>query len=224
MVWQALNKIGNLPYSRSAAGKSGRFGTGHGEPMRRFLLPIACIAGLVAFFTLLPVFDPPLPHGISITKSQALTIANKAARELGIDIDASYAIAVWSTEPSIEKELAKDLELRRLAASDPVVGPRIGYWQVIYHRPGQAKFPAFGWAAVDRNGKVIGARRTPRNEEVAPAASPEVLRQRADEFTRSRVLVGAPNPVFESDRPNVLSWPWAMRRPCPWSQPRCRWG
>lgn len=172
--------------------------------MRRFLLPVACIAGLVAFFTLLPVFDPPQPHGISITKARALEIANGAARELGIDVDRSYPVAVWSTEPSLEQELSKDPELRRLANSHPVVAPRIGYWQVIYHRPGQAKFPAFGWAAVDRHGNVIGARRTPRNEETATAASPETLRQRADEFIRSRVLVGAPSPVFESDRPNVL--------------------
>ena len=172
--------------------------------MRRILLPVACIAGLVAFFALLPIFDPPQPHGISITQSRALEIAGSAAREFGIETDRAYSIAVWRQEPNLEKQFSSDPELRRLANSDPVVSARIGFWQVLYHRPGQPKVPAFGWVAVDRHGNVIGARRTPRNEEVAPTASAEALRQRADEFIRSRVLIGAPNPIFESDRPNVL--------------------
>ncbi|MFA6956944.1 MAG: PP2C family protein-serine/threonine phosphatase [Thermoanaerobaculia bacterium] len=172
--------------------------------MKRFLLPIACIAGLVAIYVLLPLFDPPLPRGISVTKAEAGVAADKAAREFGIDVDKAYRILVWQAATNLEGQFKADPELRRKADADPVVGPRFGNWFAIYHRKGQPKFPAYGWVALDRHGRVMGIRRTPGNEEAAPAASAEALRVRADEFVRSRALIGAPDPVFESDRPNVL--------------------
>jgi len=172
--------------------------------MKRFLLPIACVAGLVAIYVLLPIFDPPLPRGMSVTKAEAGVAADKAAREFGIEVDKAYRILVWQTETNLESQFKADPELRRKADVDPVVGPRFGNWFAIYHRNGQPKFPAYGWVALDRHGRVMGIRRTPGNEEAAPAASAETLRARADELVRSRALIGAPDPVFESDRPNVL--------------------
>lgn len=169
--------------------------------MKRLAVLLACIAGIAGLAMLLPYFDPPQPDGISITRGQARAIADRQARELGIDVDKAWPVTVWEDSPLLAEELNPRPELREQAMAHPVVGPRIGYFATTYFRPGLEKRPEFGNVYVGRDGTVLGARRRARAETEGAKPEAEALRPMADQFVRSRQIPGAPNPVFEEARP-----------------------
>ncbi len=171
--------------------------------MKKLLLPLASLVGIIAFFALLPMFDPPQPRGTSITRADARRIADAAARGVGIEVDQAWTVVTWRAEPTLNEQFSSNPELRRRADLDPVVGPRLASFQAIYYRRDQPKVPLYGFVEVSRDGRVLSARRIARPEVAANAADPSELRRRADEFIATHQLPGAPNPVFESDRPTV---------------------
>ena len=172
--------------------------------MKRFIAPIACVAGLAALFFLLPLFDAPQPRGVRITRAQALEIADREARRLGVDLDETWGSVSWENHGLLEAEFKGKPELRRQAALDPVVGPRMVAYHVIYFYKGKPKFPnAFDVYVDPRTGAVIGARRRVANEDAAPAMTDAEARRIADQFLAGRTLPGVRNPQFEDIRPTV---------------------
>src|SRR5581483_9166767 len=114
----------------------------------------------------------------------------------------------------LRKQLEPDRELRRRAADDPVVGPRLGYYHAIYYRRGLEKYPEYGYVEVDpKTGDILSARRRLRNETAGAKPTWQQLKPSADAFVRSRTFRGAPNPVFESARPTeyLSRTDWSFR-------------
>lgn len=169
------------------------------------LLPIALfVAGLAAIAALMPRFNGAQPAGARITRSQAVKIADEAARKLGIPVDKTQSDLTWDGSPHLEKELANDPARRRRAWRDPAIGPRLGGYRRAYYRPGVEKFQPWGDVVVDaETGDVLMARRRLRSEEPGASLTEAQLRPKADAFVSSRVLRGAPSPKFESARPTV---------------------
>ncbi|MHB0970616.1 MAG: PP2C family protein-serine/threonine phosphatase [Thermoanaerobaculia bacterium] len=173
--------------------------------MSRYALAlISGLAGLAALALLLPLFDAPQPRGLRITPHDARVIADPVAKSLGIPVDESWPLVTWENSMLLEEELAKNSSLRRRAAADPVAGPRVGGYRVTYFRRGASKFPEHGFIIVDPSGEVTSARRMARAEDRGAAPLPESVRARADAFVRSRTFPGAPDPGFDSIRPDVL--------------------
>ena len=100
--------------------------------MKRFLPLIGCVLGLVALLLLLPVFDPPQPRNVRITRDQAQKLADAEARKLGVKIDDTWSVVTWENHILLESEFKGKPELRRRASSDPIVGPRMVAYQVVY--------------------------------------------------------------------------------------------
>ena len=173
--------------------------------MRRRDVLLAGALGLAAFLALLPRFDAPLPRGLRVTRAEAKRIADREARRVGIDVDAAWPTIVWEDSPLLEKELRNDPSLRRALDADPVVGPRLAGYRVVYFRRGLEKFPEHGYVVVGRDGSVLGARRKARSEEAGARPQPEAIRAEADRFIAARSFAGAPAPVFDSVRPTVLA-------------------
>ncbi len=173
-------------------------------PLRRWAFPAAGLLGLALYAALLPYYTAAQPRGLSITRGDARRIADVEARTLGVPLDRSWAIVTWEDSDILETELRKSAEGRRAAAADPVVGPRLGGYKVTYYRLGLEKFPPAGEVVVGGDGMVLWALRRFRNEEPGASPAPDSLRARADAFAASRAFPGAPNPVFEEVRPNVL--------------------
>ncbi len=169
--------------------------------MKRLSLFVACVLGIAGLVVLLPMFDPPQPHGLSISRNQAKEIANRQARAIGIDVDKAWAVTVWENSPLLEIELNPRPDLRKPAMEDPVVGPRLGYFATTYFRPGLEKRPEFGNVYVAKDGTILGSRRRARTEETGARPDEEALRPLADRFVQSRQFPGAPDPVFEEARP-----------------------
>jgi Stage II sporulation protein E (SpoIIE) len=173
--------------------------------MKRLLTLIACAAGVAALLFLLPLFDPQQPRGVRITRADARAIADRAARNLGIDVDKTWSAVSWENHNLLENELKTNPELRRKAGLDPIVGPRMLAYRIVYFYDGKPKFPQAADVYVDpRTGEVIGARRRVQNEDPAPAATDEEVRRAADRFVSSRRLPGVANPQFDSLRPTVF--------------------
>lgn len=172
--------------------------------IKRYGILLAGLAGLVGFFLLLPLYDAVLPRELSITRDQARKIADIEARKLGIEIDRSWVLTTWEAAPHLERELRHDRALRKRAASDPVIGPRLGGFKTTYFRKGLEKFPEYGYVVVGPDGKVYGARRRHRMETAGANPTADQLRPRAEEFLKSREFPGAPDPQFEDVRPNKL--------------------
>ena len=182
--------------------------------MKRYAPYLFCAAGLLALAVLLPYFNAAQRRGIRITPGEARTIANAAAQQVQIPVDRAWSVRSWEESSRLRKQLEPDLELRRRAAADPVVGPRLGFYHLIYYRRGLEKFPEYGYVTVDPvTGDVLGARRRLRNEAVGAKVSWQQLKPRADAFVRSRTFRGAPSPEFESARPTeyLARTDWTFR-------------
>ncbi len=172
--------------------------------VRRWALPLAGLLGLALYAALLPFYSAAQPRGLSITRSDARRIADVEAERLGVPLERSWAVVTWEDSDILEREFRGSAERRRNALSDPVVGPRLGGYKVTYFRLGLEKAPSAGDVLVGVDGKVLWALRRFRTEEPGASPAPEALRARADAFVASREFPGAPDPVFEDVRPNVL--------------------
>jgi hypothetical protein len=172
--------------------------------MKRYWIILACLAGVAAFLLLLPLYDARMPRGLSTTRAEARKVADVEARKLGIEVDKAWVVTTWEGAPHIELQFRDDPALRKRATQDPVVGPRLGGFRTTYFRPGQEKFPEFGFVVVGVDGKVLAARRRSRIEVAGANPKAADLEKAAHAFVASRSFPGAPNPKFEDARPNVL--------------------
>jgi hypothetical protein len=170
---------------------------------RRWVFAGAGIAGLVLFALLLPLFDAPMPRGLSATRADARRVADAAAKELGIDVANSWSIITWEPAIILERVYEDKPDLRRKADADPVIGPRLNVYRVTYFHKRFEKNPPMGFILVGKDGKVVGARRMARPEESGASPVKEQLQAQAEAFVRSRSFPGAPNPQFEEVRPTV---------------------
>jgi len=173
--------------------------------MKKVLPYLACVLGVIVLIILIPRFNDAQPHGIRLTRSDAVPIADAEARQLGIPVDRSWAVLSWANSSLLDKELGPKPELRRRAVNDPVIGPRLGGYKRMYYRRGLEKNTPYGYVVVDqRTGAVLMARTWARAEETGAHLTEAQLRPRADAFVHSRDLPGAPSPQFEDARPNVM--------------------
>ncbi|HEV7573877.1 MAG TPA: PP2C family protein-serine/threonine phosphatase [Thermoanaerobaculia bacterium] len=173
--------------------------------MKKVLPYLACVVGIVVLVVLMPRFNAAQPQGIRLTRSDAVPIADAAARQLGIPVDRSWTVLSWANSTLLDKELEPKPELRRRAADDPVIGPRLGGYKRVYYRRGLEKSVPYGYVVVDqRSGAVIMARRMSRAEETGARLTEAQLRVKADAFVHSREFPGAPSPQFEDTRPSVM--------------------
>ncbi|HEY2322400.1 MAG TPA: SpoIIE family protein phosphatase [Thermoanaerobaculia bacterium] len=171
--------------------------------MKRYAPYLFCAAGLLALFVLMPYFNAAQPHGVRITRAEALHIADAEAKRLGIPVEKAWSNLTWAGSPLLEKELDKDPEKRRLAGDDPAIGPRLGGYHASYYRRGQEKFTPYGYVYVSGSGELLAARKYVRPEKPGANATEAQLRPRAEAFVHSRPFPGAPSPQFESARPTV---------------------
>ena len=153
---------------------------------------------------MLPRFEAAQPRGLAVTRPMAVTIAEAEARRLGIPVEKAFRVETWEANPLLEQELSGDPAVRRQVETDPVVGPRLAGYRVTWFRPGLEKFPEFGYVVVGADGTILGARVRARAEETGARPAESVVREAADRFVASRAFAGAPKPVFDSARPNVL--------------------
>lgn len=184
--------------------------------MKRLTPILALAAGIVALVLLIPRFNAVQPQ-VEITRGEAKRIADEAARELGIPVDRAWDNVTWVNAPHLDREMENDPERYRRAADDPVIGPRLGGYRVTYYRRGLEKNPPHGLVDVSGEGEILAARKSERMETPGAHRTEAQLRPLADAFIRSRVLPGAPSPVFESARPNVVrartDWTFRYRVP-----------
>ena len=185
--------------------------------MKRLVPYLAAAAGVIALLLLLPVYRSAQPKGIQITRGDAREIADRAAREVGIPVDRAWATLVWWPSPILNKELRNHPQQEK-SWDDPVLGPRLDAYRITYYHVGKDKYPPQGHVHVDgRTGRVVAARLRLRPEDTGKNATEAQLRSRADAFVKSHVFPGAPSPVFESARPNVLrgrtDWVFRYRVP-----------
>jgi hypothetical protein len=182
--------------------------------MKRFVPFALSVAGLIALFALMPLFNAAQPRGVKVTRAQALEIANRAARGVGIPVDRAWPNITWTHSALLEKELQNDSDRRRRASDDPVIGPRLGAYRVIYYRRGSDKSTWYGLVEVSgRTGDVLSARIRRNAEDKGATATEAELRPRADAFVASRIFPGAPSPKYEQARPMVLRnrTDWTLR-------------
>jgi hypothetical protein len=173
--------------------------------MKKVLPYLACVLGIGVLVVLMPRFNAAQPQGIRLTRSDAVPIADAQARQLGIPVDRSWSVLSWTTSTLLDKELGPKPDLRRRAADDPVIGPRLGGYRRNYYRRGLEKSVPYGYVVVDRRtGAVLMARRISRAEETGARLTEAQLRPKADAFVHSREFPGAPSPQFEDARPNVM--------------------
>jgi hypothetical protein len=165
---------------------------------------VAGLVGLAVYAALLPYYSAAQPRGLSITRGDARRIADAEMGRLGVPLERTWAVVTWEDSAILERELRGDAGRRRAAVDDPVVGPRLGGYKVTYFRLGLEKSPSAGEVVVNGDGRILWALRRFRTEDLGASPSPEALRARADAFVASRAFPGAPHPVFEEVRPNVL--------------------
>src|SRR5438874_1318320 len=171
--------------------------------MKRLAPYLAFVVGIAVTLLLLRPFNAAQPRGIRLTRSEAGPLADTGARKLGIPVERAWSTLSWQESPRLKKQLEPNLELRRRAADDPVIGPRLGFYHMTYYRSGLEKYPEYGYLTVDAStGEVLSARLRLRNETVGAKLPWQQLRPRADAFVRSRTFRGAPSPQFESARPS----------------------
>ncbi len=171
--------------------------------MKRFLPLLACLLGLAALFALLPVFDPPQPRGARITRGEARAIADREMQKLGVDLAKVWGVTTWESHDLLENEFKGKAELRRKAGLDPIVGPRMVSYHVIYFYNGKSKNNASDVYVDPRTGAVIGARVRVQNEDAAPPMTDAEARQAADRFLATHQLPSVARPQFEDIRPTV---------------------
>lgn len=173
--------------------------------MKKVLPYLACVLGIVGLVLLMPRFNGAQPRGIRLTRADAAPIADAEARQIGIPVDQSWTVLSWANSSILDNELEPNPELRRRAADDPVIGPRLGGYKRVYYRRGLEKSIPYGYVVVDqRTGAVLMARRQLRAEETGAHLTEAQLRPQADAFVHSRNFPGAPSPQFEVARPDVM--------------------
>jgi len=173
--------------------------------MKRFAPLLACVAGLAALFALLPLFDPPQPRDVRFSRAQAHAIADREARNLGVKVEDTWSVITWENHILLEAEFKGKPDLRRRVGSDPIVGPRMVAYQIVYFYNGKSKNPSAADVFIDpRNGAVIGARRRVPNEEAAPPLTDAAARTAADQFLATHKIPGVARPQFEDIRPTVF--------------------
>jgi hypothetical protein len=173
--------------------------------MKKVLPYLACVLGIVALVLLMPRFNAAQPQGIRLTRSDAVPIADAAARQLGIPVERAWSVLSWTNSALLDKELEPKPELRRRAVADPVIGPRLGGYRRNYYRRGLEKTVPYGYVIVDqRSGAVLMARRMARAEETGARLTESQVKPKADAFVNSREFPGAPSPQYEDARPNVM--------------------
>jgi len=184
--------------------------------MKRFAPYLAFVGGIIALVFLLPRYDVVQP-AVELTRAEAETIAAEEGRRLGIPVDRAWSSTSWVGSPHLEREFQDDTERRGRANEDPVIGPRMGGYRVTYYRRGSEKFLPYGHVYVNGGGEILAARRRERPETPGANATEAQLRPQADAFVRSRTFPGAPSPVFESARPQVVrnrtDWTFRYRVP-----------
>jgi hypothetical protein len=172
--------------------------------MKRFVPLLIGIAGIAVLIALLRVYEPYQPQDIQVTRDQAMAIADRAAAGVGIDVSKSWRTVTWETADILDGEYKNDPALRRRANHDPIVGPRLGTYRVVYFHKGLEKQPNYGDVLVSGStGDVLGARRRARNETVGANASEEQIRAAADRIVATTKFPGIANPSFDSIRPTV---------------------
>jgi len=173
--------------------------------MKKVLPYLAFALGIVVLVVLMPRFNGSQPQGIRLTRADAVSIADAEARQIGIPVDRAWAVLSWANSSLLDKELDPKPDLRRRAADDPVIGPRLGGYKRVYYRRGLEKSTPYGYVVVDqRTGAVLMARRQSRAEQPGAHLTEAQLRPQADAFVHSRNFPGAPSPQFEDARPNVM--------------------
>src|SRR5260370_3676170 len=126
-------------------------------------------AGIVRLVLLIPLFNDAQQQGIRLTRSDAVLIADAEARSLGIPVDRSWTVLSWANSTLLDKELEPHPELRRRAADDPVIGPRLGGYKRVYYRRGLEKSSPYGYVVVDHPTRAtLMARRPRRGAEARP--------------------------------------------------------
>jgi serine phosphatase RsbU (regulator of sigma subunit) len=170
--------------------------------MKRFIPLVALAGGIAALLLLIPRFNAAQP-GVQITRGEARAIADREATALGIPVESSWPTMIWIGSGLLDDELKSDPDRRRAAATDPVIGPRLGGYRVIYHRRGLEKYIPYGHVYIGGNGEILAARLRQRPETAGANPTEAELRGRADAFLHSRHFPGAPAPQFESARPSV---------------------
>ncbi len=171
--------------------------------MKKFVPWLLAIAGAAVILAVLPLYQAGQPRGISVTRPVARTIADKAARDVGIPVDESWSTIIWAPSPFLNKEL-RNHPRRDAAWEDPIIGPRMRTYRITYYPKGDVKYPQLGyvWIGGER-GSIVSARRLLRPEDVGKTMTEAQLRPKADAFINSRPFRAAPSPVFESARPTV---------------------
>ncbi len=186
--------------------------------MKKFAPFAICALGIVLLMILIPRFNTSQPQGIRLTRGEASAIADREAEKMGIPIDGAFTTLTWAGSGPLDQELDKKPELRRRAAQDAVIGPRLGGYRKTYYRNGLEKFPPHGHVVVSvTTGEVVMQRRRFRNEEAGAKLTQEQLRPVADQFVRTHKFPGAPDPTFEDARPTVqrnrTDWTFRYRVP-----------
>ena len=172
--------------------------------MKRYAPYALFVAGLLAICLLMPWFNTAQPRGARLTRSQAMAIADAAARQVGVPVDRAWSNIVWDGSDLLNKELQSDRARRRRAEDDPTIGPRLGFYDIAHFRRGSEKYTPYSHVKVSAaTGEVLGARYMMRPEENGASLTEAALRPRADGFVRSRTFPGAPSPRFEQARPTV---------------------
>ncbi len=172
--------------------------------MKRFLPLIAAIVGAVTLLCVLPIYREAQPKRISVTRSEAMRLADVAARQVGIPVDRAWRTIIWFPSAILDKELQKHPR-RADAWDDPVIGPRIDTYRVTYYHLEKDKFPPYGHINVDgRTGEILGARLRLRAEDAGANPTEAQLRPAADAIVASRIFPAAPAPKFESARSTAL--------------------
>jgi serine phosphatase RsbU (regulator of sigma subunit) len=170
--------------------------------MKRLVPILAFAIGIGALFLLIPRFNA-VQLRVDITRGEAQKIAAEEARKLGIPVDKAWTTLTWVGSPYLDRELEREPERYRRAAEDPAAGPRLGGYRVTYYRRGLEKFIPYGHVYVSGDGEILAARLRQRPETRGATLTEAQVRSLADAFVRSRAFPGAPNPTFESARPNV---------------------
>ncbi len=173
--------------------------------MKKALPYLACGVGIVVLVFLMPRFNDAQPHGIRLTRADAVPIADAAALQLGIPVPRSWGVLSWANSALLDKELEPKPELRRTAADDVVIGPRLGGYKRMYYRRGLEKNTPYGYVVVDqKTGAILMARKLARTEEPGAHLTEAQMKPRVEAFVHSREFPGAPSPQFEDARPTVM--------------------
>lgn len=170
--------------------------------MKRLVPFLAFGAGILLLAILVRRFDLVQPR-VEISRSEAKRIGDQEAKNLGVPVDKSWHTITWVAAPHLDKEFEKDPERWRRSLDDPAVGPRMGGYRITYYRKELEKQIPYGRVYVSGEGDILAARLFQRPETRGASLTEAQLRPVADAFVKSRTFPGAPNPVFESARPNV---------------------